>query len=87
MNDDEMKKKADDIRRDTLLYGLERDVDQMRSKLSQLTDRVSALEEDDDDLIYEYNVSRIAGWGSFALAGLGTLFFIMAVMAVVSAVA
>lgn len=85
MNDDEMKDKTSDIRQDILLYGLERDVDQMRSKLSQLTDRVSAL-EDDDDLLYEYNVSRIAGWGSFALAGLGTMFFTMAVAILLSAI-
>ena len=86
MNDNEMKEKADDIRRDTLLYGLEKDVEMTRMKLSQLTDRVFALEEDDDDLIYEYSLSRIAAWGSFALAGLGTLFFIMAVMTVVAAI-
>lgn len=87
MNDDAVKDKqtTDDIRQDILLYTLERDVEQMRTKLSQLTDRVSDI-ADDDDLIYEYNVSRIAGWGSFALAGLGTMFFIMAVAILLSAI-
>lgn len=86
MNDDTVKEnKTDiDIRQDILLYGLERDVEMTRMKLSELTDKVSALE--DDDLIYEYSLSRIAGWGSFALAGLGILFFAMAIMTVLSAI-
>lgn len=86
MNDDAVKenKTNEDIRRDIVLYRLEKDVDVMKARLSLLTDRISALEE--DDVVAEYNVSRIAAWGSFALAGLGTLFFIMAAMTVVAAI-
>lgn len=74
-----------DIQQDILLSKLEKDVELINVKMSTMSDRISEIEE--HDLIGEYNVSRIAAWGSFALAGFGTLFFIMAVMAVVSAVA
>ena len=74
-----------DIQQDILLSKLEKDVELINVKISTMSDRISEIEE--HDLIGEYNVSRIAAWGSFALAGFGTLFFIMAVMAVVSAVA
>lgn len=74
-----------DIQQDILLSKLEKDVELMNVKMPAMSDRISDIEE--HDLIGEYNVSRIAAWGSFALAGFGTLFFIMAVMTVVSAVA
>ena len=74
-----------DIQQDILLSKLEKDVELINVKMSTMSDRISEIEE--HDLIGEYNVSRIAAWGSFALAGFGTLFFIMAVMTVVSAVA
>lgn len=74
-----------DIQQDILLSKLEKDVELINVKMSTMSDRISEIEE--HDLIGEYNVSRIAAWGSFALAGFGTLFFVMAVMTVVSAVA
>lgn len=87
MYDDAVKDERSfrDIQQDILLSKLEKDVELMNVKMSTMSGRISEIEE--HDLIGEYNVSRIAAWGSFALAGFGTLFFIMAVMTVVSAVA
>ena len=81
MTNDEFK----ELQQDILLSKLEKDVELMNMKISVMSDRI--LEVEQNDLIGEYNVSRIAAWGSFALAGFGTLFFIMAIMTVVSAVA
>lgn len=87
MYDDNVKDERSfrDIQQDILLSKLEKDVELMNVKMSAMSDRISEVEE--HDLIGEYNVSRIAAWGSFALAGFGTMFFIMAIMTVVSAVA
>lgn len=86
MYDDNVKDERSfkDIQQDILLSKLEKDVELMNMKMSAMSDRISEIEE--HDLIGEYNVSRIAAWGSFALAGFGTLFFVMAIMTVVSAV-